>query len=89
MSDVKLYGFIGCPYCDELKLLYDKNKIKYDFIDIYDETIKDHVDKLFEIAKNEVVPIILIDKQLLVPEDSFNTIDEAFDLTIEILKNKK
>ena len=34
---VKLYGFDDCPYCQELKGLYDTNNIDYTYVDVMAE----------------------------------------------------
>lgn len=59
MSKVRVYGFEGCPYCDELKSLYDENNIKYDYIDIEQKEYQLEFEKICELSKSESVPIIL------------------------------
>jgi glutaredoxin len=82
---VRLYGFKGCPYCDELKDMYDKNNIDYTFVDV---TLKENdaeTEKVFKIANEDSVPIILVKKTILAPEKSFKSIEEAYDLTLKFL----
>lgn len=82
---IRLYGFEGCPYCDELKGMFDDNKIDYTFVDV---TLKENdaeTQKVFKIANEESVPIVLVKKTILAPEKSFQNIKEAYDLTIKFL----
>ena len=48
---VKLYGFDGCPYCDELKELFNKNDIKYTFVDVTLEENDAETEKVFKITR--------------------------------------
>jgi glutaredoxin len=84
---VRLYGFEGCPYCDELKGMYDENNINYTFVDV---TLKEHEresNKIFELAKEDSVPIVLVNKTILAPDSSFKSIKEAYDLTMKFLNS--
>lgn len=86
---IKLYGFDDCPYCQELKGLYDKNNIEYTYVDVMLEENEAECDKLFSITKDESVPVILVNKTLLAPESSFKSIQEAYELTLKFLNNQK
>jgi len=85
MSKVRLYGFEECPFCEELKKMYDDNHISYHYIDINDEKNDKEVNKIMELGKSESVPIILVNKTILSPENSFNSIKEAYLLTNRFL----
>lgn len=82
---IRLYGFKGCPYCDELKGLLDEGGIEFKYIDINDDTNKKECDKVFELAQTDSVPIVLVNKRILSPEISFFSIQEAFELTKKFL----
>jgi glutaredoxin len=84
---IRLYGFKGCPYCDELKDMYDKNNIDYTFVDVTLEENDSETQKVFKIANEESVPIVLVNKTILAPEKSFNNIQEAYDLTLKFLNS--
>lgn len=86
---IRLYGFEGCPYCQELKERFDKDKIDYDYIDIDNEKYKDEVKKIMEIGKTDSVPIVLVNKVVLSPEVSFKSIKEAHTLTKKFLNEQK
>jgi glutaredoxin len=80
-----LYGFDECPYCQELKGLYDETGIDYIFVDITLDEHEAECEKLFKITKDESVPVILVNKTLLAPDSSFKTIQEAYELTLKFL----
>tara|TARA_R110002050_G_scaffold79261_4_gene169348 strand:+ start:10007 stop:10270 length:264 start_codon:yes stop_codon:yes gene_type:complete len=85
MSKVRLYGFEECPYCQELKDLYDENGINYDYVDIELEKYEKEVKQMMVLAKTDSVPIIMVDKTILSPEISFKSIRDAYLLTNNIL----
>ncbi len=82
---IKLYGFDGCPYCEELKEMYDKNNIEYIFVDVTLDENENEVNKLFKITKEESVPVVLVNKTILAPNSSFSSIKEAYELTMKFL----
>jgi glutaredoxin len=85
MKRVRLYGYDECPYCQELKKLYEKSNIEFTYIDIEDSENKKEFEKIMEIGKTDSVPIILVNKTILAPENSFKTINEALQLTNKFL----
>ena len=85
MKRVRLYGYDECPYCQELKNLYEKNNIDFTYIDVEDSENKKEFEKIMEIGKTDSVPIILVNKTILAPENSFKTINEALQLTNKFL----
>jgi glutaredoxin len=85
MNDVRLYGFAECPFCQELKEMFERDNIPYKYIDIELEENKEETSKVMEIAKCESVPLILVKKTILAPEISFKTIKEANELTKKLL----
>lgn len=82
---VRLYGFDGCPYCQELKGLFDTNNIEYTYVDVMAEENEKETEKIFKITKQESVPVVLVNKTLLAPDSSFKSIDEAYNLTLKFL----
>ena len=85
MKRVRLYGYDECPYCQELKKLYEKNNIEFTYIDVEDSENKKEFERIMEIGKSDSVPIILVNKTILAPENSFKTINEALQLTNKFL----
>jgi glutaredoxin len=82
---VKLYGFDDCPYCQELKGLFDTNGIEYMYVDVMAEENEKEAEKVFKITKQESVPVVLVNKTLLAPDSSFRSIAEAYELTLKFL----
>lgn len=77
---IRIYVIENCMYCNELKDLLTKENIPFMDIDInLLENVKEF-DKINAIAKSDSVPIVLVNKRILVPEKSFQTIQEAFNL---------
>jgi len=85
MKKVRLYGFDGCPFCNELKNLLIEDNILFDYIDIENERYKKEVDKVMELAKTDSVPIVIVNKMILSPEISFKSIKEAVNIIKKFL----
>ena len=87
MKRVRLYGYKECPYCQELKKLYENSNIEFTYIDVEDTKNKEEFEKIMKIGKTDSVPIVLVNKTILSPENSFKTINEAFQLTNKFLND--
>ena len=87
MNNVRLYGFEECPYCQELKELYENNNINFTYVDIDLDKNKEETKKIMEIGKSDSVPIVLVNKTILSPDNSFKTIKEALELTKKFLND--
>ena len=84
-NKVTIYTMSNCPYCTELKELYDKENIEYRNVDIDLLENKEEFDKILEASNAEEVPIVRVEKQLFIPNVSFKTIAEAVELTKRFL----
>jgi len=82
---VKLYGYDDCPYCQELKGMYDENSIEYIYVDVTLDENEKEINKVFELTGDESVPVVLVNKTLLAPDSSFKTIGQAYELTLKFL----
>lgn len=82
---VKIYTIENCPYCRELKNLLTNEGIEYTEVDVNKDENQVEFDKIYEVSKCNDVPMILINKQLLVPNISFKSLNEAFTLTKQFL----
>lgn len=82
---IRLYGFDECPYCQELKGMYDKHGMEYVYVDVSLDENENESERIFKIVKDDSVPIILVNKTILAPESSFKTINEAYELTLKFL----
>lgn len=85
MKEIKLFGFEGCPYCQEMKELLENENIAYTYIDIDLIENAEIVENVIDNNDIDSVPVIWVGEVLLVPEKSFDTIQEGFELTKRFL----
>lgn len=77
---IKVYTSKNCDYCKDLQEKLNKLNLEFTNIDIDDDSNREYVTKLFEFVGEPVIPIIIYDKHVLVPNRSFQTIDQAIVL---------
>lgn len=87
MSRIKVYYMEHCPYCTELMDGLDGLGFEYEKIDVDSKDGEKKFLKLYKVTHSENIPIIIIDNQVLVPEISFNTINEAISLIEKLYLN--
>lgn len=77
---IRIYTSENCPYCQELKEKLNSENIG--FIDIDVDNIKNENEcrRLFDFVGEPLIPIIIIKPHVLMPNKSFNTIDQALEL---------
>jgi len=85
MGIVKVYGVDGCPYCTELKELLNKEKIEFTDVDVNLPENQTEYNQIYKITNSDDVPIVRVNKRLLVPNVSYQTIQDAVDLTKKFL----
>jgi glutaredoxin len=82
---IRIYSIPQCPYCTELKEILTNEGIEFTDVNVDLPENEEEYNKIYEITKAEEVPIILVNKQLLVPNVSFKSIKEAANLTKKFL----
>jgi glutaredoxin 3 len=82
---VRIYSIENCPYCTELKEILTKEGIEFTDVNVNLPENEKEYDQIHEVTKSEEVPIVMVGKQLLVPNVSFQSIREAADLTKKFL----
>ncbi len=82
---IKIYSIPDCPYCTELKNILTEEGIEFIDVDVNLEENEAEYNQIHEITKSDQVPIIKVGKQLLVPNVSFASIQEAANLTKQFL----
>jgi glutaredoxin len=82
---VTIYSIPQCPYCSELKEKLTENNIEFKDVNVFLEENKTEYDAIVEKTQSDEVPIVRVGNQLLVPNVSFHSITEAYDLTKKFL----
>lgn len=82
---VTIYGFKDCPYCTELKEILTNDGISFRDVDITIPENEKEFEKIVEISSAQEVPVVKVGNQLLVPNVSFQSIQEAAELTKKFL----
>jgi len=84
MEKIKIYSIPECPHCTRLKNLLDEKG--YKFTDINANLPENEIEymEVYKASGVDSVPIIRIENELLVPEKSFNSIEEAVERTIQL-----
>jgi len=77
MKRVKVFHSENCPFCKKLTEGLDKLKITFEEIDVDSKDGEKEFLKLYKFTKSENIPIVIVDNQVLIPQISFNTIEEA------------
>lgn len=79
-TKVRVLGIDGCPYCEEIKQKLTEGNIEHRYIDIDLPENEQEATEVLNYAQSDRVPIIVVNSTILVPEKSFDTIDEAYDI---------
>jgi len=80
MKKIKIFYSENCPYCE--KLINGLNELNIDFEDINIDTnigYKKYL-KLRNFTKNDGIPCAIVGNQVIIPDVSYKTIDEAITL---------
>jgi glutaredoxin len=85
MEKVRIYSTPECPYCTELKEILTQEGIEFTDVNVNLPENEKEYDQIHEVTKSEEVPIVLVGNQLLVPNVSFQSIQQAADLTKKFL----
>jgi glutaredoxin 3 len=85
MDKVRIYSIPECPYCTELKEILTQEGIEFTDVNVNLPENEKEYDQIHEVTKSEEVPIVLVGKQLLVANVSFQSIRECADLTKKFL----
>ena len=79
-TKVRILGIDGCQYCEKIKEKLTEGNIEYRYIDIDLPENEQEATEVLNYAQSDRVPIIVVNSTILVPEKSFDTIDEAYDI---------
>lgn len=82
---VVVYSIPQCPYCTELKEKLTDDNIEFKDVNVFLTENKEEYEAILEKTNSDEVPIVKVGNQLLVPNVSFHSINEAYDLTKKFL----
>lgn len=82
---VKIFSFSACPYCTELKALLKGANIEFQDVDITLKENEAEFNEVVKITKCSDLPILQVNNQLLIPDTSFRSLNEALSVTKKIL----
>ena len=82
---VIIYTIPECSYCNELKERLTTEGVPFTDVNINLPENEEIYTKINELTKSDQVPIIRVKQQLLVPNVSFQSIQEAAELTKKFL----
>ncbi len=88
MTRVRVYTTKTCPYCKTLKDMLTENNVDFVDVDVSDERNNKEFEMVIKITDSDMVPIIKVDKNLLVPEKSFKSIPQAVEMIKTIINGK-
>ena len=76
----RVYSVENCPYCKELKEMLTNDGVEFIDVDVNKPENEDEFNKLYEVTKCDDVPMVKVGNQILVPNVSFRSIKELFNL---------
>lgn len=82
---IRIYSIPQCPYCNEIKTKLTNENIEFEDVNVLLSENNEEYQKILEKTNSDEVPIIRVNNQLLVPNVSFKTISEAYELTKKFL----
>ena len=85
MNEVKIYGTDNCIYCLKLKNLLIKNNIEFTFVYVDTAEGLEEFKKVFNKSGVDLIPQATVNNVLLVPNKSFVTIEQAYEIIIKTI----
>lgn len=82
---ISIFTTPDCGYCTKLKDKLDEASIEYIDYDINNDKNNLSFGKIVEITKEDSVPTVLVGTQILAPNKSFKTINEAFEIINKLM----
>lgn len=86
MNIVKIYGSNTCVYCLKLKNLLIKNNIEHIFIHVDTAEGLEEFKTVFNKSGVDMIPQATVNGKLIVPNKSFSTIEQAYELILKMME---
>jgi glutaredoxin len=83
--NIIVFTMDGCPWCQKLKEMLDEKGISYEAKDVDEYTAM--YENFVKITQSDLLPAVLVGKNALVPQKSFNTIEQAVEVIEGFLEN--
>ena len=87
MNKPRIYTITKCPYCAELKQLLTNEGIEFTEVNVDLSENSEEYKRLVEFTKRDDVPVIKIESKILVPEVSFKSIRQCFEMIKKLVNN--
>lgn len=82
---IKVYTTESCRFCKQIKELLTKDGVEFTEVNVnLDENVAEYT-KIVEATDSDMVPMIRIGNEVLVPNVSFKSIEEAVKITKELI----
>jgi len=82
---IKVYTTESCGFCKQIKELLTKDGVEFTEVNVnLDENVAEYT-KIVEATDSDMVPMIRIGNEVLVPNVSFKSIEEAVKITKELI----
>lgn len=82
---IKIYTTESCGFCKQIKELLTKDGVEFTEVNVnLDENVAEYT-KIVEATDSDMVPMIRIGNEVLVPNVSFKSIEEAVKITKELI----
>jgi glutaredoxin len=84
---IKIYYINECVYCQKLKNKLTDSNIDFTPIDVNLPENEEEFNEIIKFTKNDLLPVVLINKVLLIPQKSFKTIDDLFETILKLIQS--
>ncbi len=85
MNRVRIYTIENCSFCTDLKNSLDSLGIIYYDVDVNLPEHEEEFNSIMDKTKTDDVPVVVVDKHILAPNVSFQSIEELVKLIIDLL----
>jgi glutaredoxin len=81
---VKVISINSCEFCNKLKHKLDEGGVAYLTIDASTPKGNEFFEKISKVTGNSDLPTVLVDKQIISPGHSFQTINQCYEIILKL-----